>query len=50
MMEHDNVRKKERIHVCVTGSPYRTGGKKNFIEEITIKKNKNNKKESLMNC
>lgn len=24
--------------------------KNNFIEEITIKKNKNNKKESLMNC
>ena len=21
MMEHDNVRKKECIHVCVTGSP-----------------------------
>ena len=38
MMEHDNGRKKECIHVCVTGFPCCTVEKK-CIGEITILKN-----------
>ena len=30
MMEHDNMRKKECTHVCVTGSPCYTVGKKMY--------------------
>ena len=37
MMEHDNVRKKECIHACVTGSTCCTV-EKNCIGEITVKK------------
>ena len=36
-MEHDNVRKKECMHVCVIGSPCCTVGKK-CIGEIINKK------------
>ena len=31
MIRHDNVRKKEFIHVCVTGSPCCTVEKKNNV-------------------
>ena len=45
MKEHDNMRKKECIHVSVTGSPCCTVGKK-CIGEITIKKLKTKKNTS----
>ena len=44
MMEHDNRKKKECIHVCVTGSPCSTVGKKKCIGEITTKKLKKKRK------
>ena len=37
----------ECVHVCVTGSPCCTVGKKNCMEKITIKKNKNNNNKIL---
>ena len=35
MMEHDKVRKKEYIHVCVTRYPCCTMEKKNFFFKLT---------------
>jgi len=52
MMEHENVRKKECSHVCVTGSPCCTVGKKLYWEIIKnklINSKKGKKKKICVN-